>query len=104
MIILASKLFESDFSHSILHMLQPSLAHVQLLFEENADIEHLVVTDCVEPMFQADLKRIETEKKFKTHIRGAFFVQRDTVASLLASASPHTAASWTELLGPLADS
>jgi hypothetical protein len=101
MIIVASKLFESDFSQSILHMLHPSLPHLRLLFDENPDLEHVLVTDCVEPLYQADLKRIESERKFKTHIQRAFLVQRNAIDGL--SSASQKGLSWIELLGPFAD-
>jgi hypothetical protein len=101
MIIVASQVFDSDFSQSILHMLHPSVHHLQLLFDENPDVEHMLVTDCLEPLFQADLKRIESERKFKTHVKGAFFVQRSVLATICTS-SPK-GLSWTDVLGPFAD-
>jgi hypothetical protein len=82
-------------------MLRPSVHHLQLLFDENPEVEYMLVTDCQEPLYQADLKRIESERKFKTHIKGAFFVQRSLLPTLCA-ASPK-GLSWTDVLGPFED-
>ena len=100
--IVASQLFDTDFSPTIVHMLHPSFPHLKLLFDENPDLQHVLVTDCREPVYQADIKRIEAEQKFKTHIAGAFFVQR-SVLSLVPPTVQH-ASTWTDLLQAFADS
>jgi hypothetical protein len=101
MMIVASQLFDTDGSPTILHMLRPSFPHLKLLFHENPDLNHVLVTDCREPLFQADIKRIEAERKFKTHIAGAFFVQRSMLDLVLPSIQH--APTWTELLQTIAD-
>jgi hypothetical protein len=80
-------------------MLKPSVDSLKLLFDENPDMNLVLVTDCVEPVFQADVHKIESEPTFKTHIQGAFCVQRQVLDKLTPCRSH--ASSWTELFATL---
>jgi len=79
MLIVTSKTFPSDSSHVILHMPRPCLTPLKSLFAENPSLEWMVLTDCVEPLFEHDLMRIEKERKescFDTHLKATFVVHR----------------------------
>jgi hypothetical protein len=100
MIIGASQVFDSDFFNRIVHMARPSLAHLQLLFRESPLLEYVLVTDCLAPLFQFDIRRIESERSpstIATHVQGAFCVHR-TFFDTSHGGAP-SAPSWTELLG-----
>lgn len=79
MIIVASKVFATEDPHSILHMPHPCSETLKALFAENSSMQWIVVTDCVEPLFEADMQRIEKEKQetsTHTHVKGVFVVHR----------------------------
>ena len=101
MLIVASQVFESEFSNRIVHMAKPSLAHLQLLFFEAPLLQYVLVTDCLAPLFQFDIRRIENERtpeKLLTHIHAAFCVHRTFFDT--PSSGPPSASSWSDLLSP----
>lgn len=100
MLIVASQVFDSDFSNRIVHMARPSIPHLQLLFTEAPALDYILVTDCLAPLFQFDIRRIEserTEDKLLTHIEGTFCVHR-SMFETFRTGNPSSAPSWSELL------
>ena len=90
MIIVASRLFSTDIPHSILHMPSPCAGTLKALFAEDSALDWIVVTDCLEPLFEADMERIERERvqtSAHTHVKGVFVVHRSLECVRRQSAS-----------------
>lgn len=98
MLIVASKLFDSS-AKNLVHMPCPSLTSIKLLFEEDPELQVVLVTDCVEPVFHADVQRIDSERTFKTHVAGTFCLLRASLDALCTTRV--TAPSWQELFATL---
>lgn len=76
--IVASKLFDSS-ETQVIHMPFPSAPGIQALFHELPDLEWIVVTDCVSPLYETDLARIAQERTLttqKTHLEGVFVLHK----------------------------
>jgi hypothetical protein len=95
MIIIASKLFASEVPHAILHMPKPCANSLRALFHETPTMDWIVVTDCVAPLFEEDLVRIEKERDVAsahTHVKGTFVVHRS-----LGCLRRQTAPTWEQI-------
>lgn len=92
MLILTSKLFDTD-AKNILHVPKPCVETIQALFRENKNLQECIVTDCMEELFDEDIKEIQGKKVIKTHLKGVYYIDRINIENLTGCAE-----NWTTII------